>query len=88
MPQFFAGAARNDCLPVVRKCYPEVGEALDFLAGLNAGQARLTGTGASVFTAFETRDEAMRARSKVSSRWPCFVARGLNRSPLLDRVRV
>ena len=87
MPQFLAGAARNDCLPVVRKRYPEVGEALDFLTRLNDGRsACLTGTGASVFAVFDTREAALRARNEVPSRWECFAARGLNRSPLLTRA--
>src|SRR5439155_12926253 len=57
MPQFFSGDARNDCLPVVRRRYPEVGEALDFLTRRldGRGTARLTGTGGSVFAAFATR---------------------------------
>src|SRR5690606_5206022 len=46
---------RNDCEPVVRARYPEVALALDLLASQGA---RLTGTGACVFTAHDDRAAA------------------------------
>src|SRR5690606_30286383 len=46
---FLAGAGRNDCVASVRRRYPEVAEALDWLDEF--GDARLTGTGACVFAA-------------------------------------
>ena len=49
---FLASGGRNDCLSVVRRRYPEVARALDWLSGF--GPARLTGTGACVFLACET----------------------------------
>lgn len=75
---------RNDCENVVRRRYPEVGRALDWLGDQGAG--RLTGTGGCVYGTFKTRDEAERARRRVPSHWSATVARGLNRSPLLDRL--
>ncbi|MDP9084456.1 MAG: 4-(cytidine 5'-diphospho)-2-C-methyl-D-erythritol kinase, partial [Pseudomonadota bacterium] len=44
---FLASGGRNDCVGVVRRRYPEVARALDWLSGF--GAARLTGTGACVF---------------------------------------
>ncbi len=44
---FLASGGRNDCLGVVRRRYPEVAHALDWLSLF--GSARLTGTGACVF---------------------------------------
>jgi 4-diphosphocytidyl-2-C-methyl-D-erythritol kinase len=46
---FLASGGRNDCLGVVRRRYPEVARALDWLSAF--GSARLTGTGACVFLA-------------------------------------
>jgi 4-diphosphocytidyl-2-C-methyl-D-erythritol kinase len=85
MPQFLSGMARNDCWPVVRERYPQVAQAFDFLA--EYAEVRLTGTGASVFAAFTSRAAARAVQDRVPQGWHCFVARGLNRSPLLDRVQ-
>ncbi len=49
---FLASGGRNDCLRVVRRRYPEVARAIDWLSRF--GAARLTGTGACVFMACET----------------------------------
>lgn len=84
MPQFLAGMAGNDCWPVVRKRYPQVLEAFEFIG--KYAEARLTGTGASVFAAFATRAQACAVQRQVPVGWRSFVAQGRNRSPLLMRV--
>ena len=76
----FLVEARNDCEPVVREMYPEVGDALDWLS--RHSRARLTGTGATVFAPFDTRERAAEVAGAVPARWRGLVARGLNRSPL------
>ncbi len=79
-----AAGGRNDCLGVVRRRYPEVALALDWLSGY--GDARLTGTGACIFLACES---AQRAREIARQRPPAmaaFVARGSNDSPLLEKL--
>ena len=81
---FLSGEGGNVFEPVVRERHPEVGEALDFLARF--APSRLTGTGACVFAAFPDADEARRALALAPPRWSGFVARGVNRSPLLDRL--
>lgn len=68
---------RNDCEPVVRARHPEVAAALDRLA---AHGARLTGTGACVFTEFDTRRAAEAVARELPGRWRSFVVRGLQRS--------
>ena len=83
---FLAGAGSNDCALVVRRRYPLVGEALDWLGRF--AQARLTGTGACVFAAFETEGAARRVLCQAPRWLPGFMARGLNRSPLRQRVAV
>ena len=81
---FLSGAGRNDCEPVVRRRYPQVAEALDWL-GRHA-LARLTGTGCCVFAAFDMRKEADRIAESLPDGWKGFVARGRNRSPLLVKI--
>ena len=79
MPDFLAGRGRNDCQPVVTARHPEVAEALRQLGG--AG--RMSGTGACVFAAY---DDAASAQRAWPPGWDGFVARGVDRSPLLDRL--
>ena len=79
---FLAGAHGNDCLAVVKRRYPEVAAAYDWLA--DRAEARLTGTGACLFAACESQaaaDELWRQRPVGVDG---FVVRGVNRSPLLD----
>lgn len=90
MLDFVRGEVGNDCLPVVRRRWPEVAVALDWLtawlAGADGGEARLTGTGGCVFAAFPAHAAAIAARDAAPAALRAFVARGLNRSPLLDRL--
>jgi len=81
---FHAGAGRNDCEEVVRKAYPEVADVLDWLG--KKAPARLTGTGACIFAALRTEMEAREVLQELPEPWQGFVARGTNRSPLLDRL--
>jgi 4-diphosphocytidyl-2-C-methyl-D-erythritol kinase len=82
---FLASGGRNDCLGVVRRRYPEVARALDWLSLF--GSARLTGTGACVFLACETLELAQEIVRKVPPEIEGFLARGLNDSPLLEGLR-
>jgi 4-diphosphocytidyl-2-C-methyl-D-erythritol kinase len=84
MADFARGEAVNDCLAVVRRRYPEVAQAMDWLG--TWGWARLTGTGGCVFADFADPGAAQAALDAAPARWAGFVARGLNRSPLLDRL--
>jgi 4-diphosphocytidyl-2-C-methyl-D-erythritol kinase len=81
---FLAGGGRNDCTSTVRGRYPEIAEALDWLG--NFGTARLTGTGACVFAAMPDIESAASAKAQLPAHWTGYVVRGLNRSPLLDRL--
>ena len=84
LDDFRQGRCRNDCEPVVRRICPEVAAALDWL---NArAEARLSGTGASVFAAFPQQEQASRLLEELPAKWQGFVARGCNRSPLRDRL--
>jgi 4-diphosphocytidyl-2-C-methyl-D-erythritol kinase len=82
---FLASGGRNDCLSVVRRRYPEVAHALDWLSLF--GSARLTGTGACVFLACETHDRGREILRELPPAFAGLMARGMNDSPLLERLR-
>jgi 4-diphosphocytidyl-2-C-methyl-D-erythritol kinase len=81
---FLASGGRNDCLRVVRRRYPEVARVLDWLSGF--GLARLTGTGACVFLAVESLDRGREIMRELPPAVDAFLTRGLNDSPLLERL--
>ncbi len=81
---FLSGSRENDCLPVVTRRYPQVAEAMDWLGQF--AEPRLTGTGASVFAVFEREQAARETLERLPRDYTGFVARGLNRSPLLERL--
>jgi 4-diphosphocytidyl-2-C-methyl-D-erythritol kinase len=76
MADFLAGRSRNDCETVTRALYPEVAEALDWLAQFT--EARMTGTGASVFARYKSRAEAEQLLARLPEPLTGFVAQGVN----------
>jgi len=84
MAAFFEGDSRNDCQQLVRNLHPEVDNALITLE--NFGEARLTGTGACVFTSFGTAAEAEAAQRQLPHQWTSIVAQGINESPLVKAL--
>ena len=80
MAAFFEGYSRNDCQQLVRTLYPAVDESLSWLNRF--GEARLTGTGSSVFAGFGTESEARAVLRQLPGQWTGVVARGLNQSPV------
>jgi 4-diphosphocytidyl-2-C-methyl-D-erythritol kinase len=83
---FLMTGGRNDCEPVVRRRHPAVAEALDWVGGI--APARLTGTGSCVFAAMPDEQAARAALGRLPGRWQGWVVRGLNRSPLAERLSV
>lgn len=81
---FLSGAGHNDCQQVARKICPEVDNLLNWLD--KKAPARMTGTGACVFSSFATRQQAQAVLDDLPQPWWGFVARGRNRSPLLDKL--
>lgn len=82
--RFLDGAGINVCVPVVRKRYPLVAQALDWLS--QHGDARMSGTGASVFVAAANEADARHVLAELPSGWQGFAAQGMNRSRLLYRL--
>jgi 4-diphosphocytidyl-2-C-methyl-D-erythritol kinase len=81
---FLRGAGTNVCEPVVRKLYPGVGEAIDWLNQF--GAARMSGTGACVFAEVDSLAQAEIVKSQVPKPWVGYVARALNRNPVHQQL--
>ncbi|WP_339807202.1 4-(cytidine 5'-diphospho)-2-C-methyl-D-erythritol kinase [uncultured Marinobacter sp.] len=79
-----ASRYRNDCEDVVRRLYPEVHQSLEWLAQF--GPARLTGTGACIFGRFPTESAARIIWESKPSGITGFVAKGVNVSPLHQKL--
>jgi 4-diphosphocytidyl-2-C-methyl-D-erythritol kinase len=79
---FSTGQGHNDLEPVVCRKHPPVAEYLGWLKGF--GDARMTGSGACVFAAFATREEAQRVLDARPESMQGFVAAGLDRHPLYE----
>ncbi|MCS2608926.1 4-(cytidine 5'-diphospho)-2-C-methyl-D-erythritol kinase [Halomonas dongshanensis] len=71
---------RNDCEASVRDRHPPIAEALDWLA--QHAPSQLTGTGACVFAVFDTQADAHAVADMARVKWPSWVTRGINTSPL------
>ena len=72
----------NDLQPVVVGRYPQVGDYLSWLG--TYAEARMTGSGACVFAAFDTEDDANRVLRDLPEDMQGFVAQGLDRHPLFE----
>jgi 4-diphosphocytidyl-2-C-methyl-D-erythritol kinase len=84
---FLEGRTGNAFEPVVSARHAEVAQAFAWLRAQidvhNAPlEARMSGTGACIFAAFERAVDAERIAARVPDCWSSFVARGLKRSPL------
>lgn len=82
MAAFLAGHTRNDCENVVRSLYPPVDEALLWLNQFT--QARMTGTGASIFAAFDSAKQAQQIHNQLPKRLKGFIAQGLANTKALS----
>lgn len=82
MAAFFKGYGHNDLEPVVCRQYPAVASALEWLKQF--GDARMSGSGASVFLECDSEAEAQRVFALKPEQVAGFVAQGLDQHPLLD----
>ncbi len=85
MAAFFKGYGHNDLEPVVCSQYPAVASALEWLRQF--GDARMSGSGASVFLECDSEAEAQRIFSLKPEGIAGFVAAGLDHHPLLGYAR-
>lgn len=70
---------RNDCQQIVEILYPEVAKALNLLNKI--GLAKMTGTGACIYSSFGSEAEAIRVSDQLPADYVAFVAKGVNISP-------
>jgi len=70
----------NVCETIATQHYPEIQQVINHLN--QYGQARMTGTGACVFVAFDQAGDAQKALQILPKEWQGFVAQGMNQSPL------
>lgn len=71
---------RNDLEPVVCRRHPQVARHLEWLR--RHGEARMSGSGACVFSVFDSEEQARRVLAKLPADMRGIVARGLDRHPL------
>ncbi len=83
---FHAGRVHNDLEPVVRERYPQVDQALQWLARF--GAPRMTGSGACVYLQVGDKSEGTRILDQRPAWLSGFVARGVNRHPLFEIEQV
>jgi len=83
IPPFFPGQGRNDLEAAVAARYPEVAAHLEWLRQ-RSPQARMTGSGACVFAEFTSEAQARALYNQLPGDMQGFVARGLDRHPLLE----
>ncbi|TQV84796.1 4-(cytidine 5'-diphospho)-2-C-methyl-D-erythritol kinase [Exilibacterium tricleocarpae] len=81
---FLERGGRNDCQALVAGLYPPVDEALRWLS--QHSPAQMTGTGACIFAAFASAAQAQAVLAQRPAHIPGFVAKGINRSPVYDRL--
>ena len=82
---FDSGCVRGNAFePVLRRRVPAIAAVLDALAQF--GTACVTGSGSGCFVAFETREAAESAREALAGEHRVWIAQGVARSPLLDRL--
>lgn len=80
---FLEQGGQNDCQALVSELFPAVGEALNWL-GQHAENARMTGTGACIFAAFDSAEKAQHVLAQAPKNLSGFIAQGINRSPIYN----
>ena len=83
IPPFLSGQGANDLEAAVVARYPDVAAHLAWLKKHHP-QARMTGSGACLFAEFETEAEARALHAALPAGMLGFVARGLQRHPILE----
>lgn len=81
---FLRAGGDNVCEPVARRLFPVVEQSLDWLG--QRAVAKMTGTGACIYAAFDSQEKAEKVKSEVPAQWTAWVTRGLNHNPLLREL--
>ena len=78
------GFGKNDLQQVACSLFKPVADAVKWLSAY--GEARMTGSGACVFSAFSSAEEADAVLSNVPPVWLAWKAKALNRHPMLTML--
>jgi 4-diphosphocytidyl-2-C-methyl-D-erythritol kinase len=81
---FLRGSGSNVCEPVVRNLYPQVAEALDWLS--QYAPAKMSGTGACLFAAIDSLEQAEVVKSRVPQHWNAYITRAMNYNPVHQQL--
>jgi 4-diphosphocytidyl-2-C-methyl-D-erythritol kinase len=84
--QDLIGFGKNDLQYVAARLFPPVAEAVEWLGG--HGAARMTGSGACVFCAFATEEEAERVLGIVPAKWKAWKARSIAQHPMKSLLQI
>jgi 4-diphosphocytidyl-2-C-methyl-D-erythritol kinase len=84
--QGLVGFGKNDLQDVATRLFPPVAEAVEWLSGY--GAARMTGSGACVFSAFSTEQEAEQVLTQVPAKWKAWKARSLTKHPMKSLLQI
>ena len=76
----------NDCQTLVINHYPEVAKLLAWL--VEYAPSRMTGTGACIFSRFDSEAEAKRVQKLLPNSITSFVTKGMNTSPLHSALKL
>jgi 4-diphosphocytidyl-2-C-methyl-D-erythritol kinase len=71
---------KNDLQVVAAGLFPPVADSIEWLSSY--GEARMTGSGACVFCAFESERQADKVLEAVPAQWKAWKARAIERHPL------
>ena len=80
---FLNGSGINVCGKVACNLYPEIQLAIDWLN--QYGNARMTGTGACVFAAFDSLEQVEGVISRAPEKWDSFVTKAMNKNPVVTQ---
>jgi len=80
---FLGGSGSNVCEKVACQLYPQIQQAIDWLNQFSP--ARMTGTGACLFAAFDSLEQAESVKSRTPKQWKSFVVKAMNQNPVVKQ---
>lgn len=78
------GEGGNDCEAVVKRRFPAITTAMEFLQ--KWGEPVMTGTGSGIYLAMRNEKSAMSAAEEIKTLYNVRAVRGVDRSPLHDEL--
>ena len=75
---------RNDCEPVTKCLYPDVEEALEWLS--QYGISKMSGTGSTVFAAFDKLEDAKSVISEIPKKWSGMACKTLEQVSIVGQT--